>query len=71
MEDWRRVIWTDESYIWLGGVRGKVHVTRAVEEEWIEDCLVLKFKKKNPIIIWVGILGVGGKKTVVVWERDD
>ena len=24
VEDWRRVIWTDESYIWLGGQTGRI-----------------------------------------------
>lgn len=69
--DWRRVIWTDESYIWLGGKRGKVYITRAAEEVWLEDCLVPKFSKQDSIMIWGGILGLGGKKAMVIWERED
>ncbi|KAH0604922.1 uncharacterized protein H6S33_006590 [Morchella sextelata] len=51
VQDWRRVIWTDESYIWLGGKRGRVYVTRAVEEVWLEDCLAPKFSKQDSVMI--------------------
>jgi hypothetical protein len=70
-DDWRRVIWTDECYIWLEGIRRKIYVTRAEGEEWLNDCLVPKFKKENSVMIWGGILGLGGKKSIVVWEREN
>lgn len=70
-EDWRKVIWTDECYIWLGGSCRKIYVTRAVEEEWHDDCIAPKFAKKDSIMIWGGILGSGGRKTIRIWERED
>ena len=71
IQEWRHVIWTDECYVWLGGLQGKVYVTRAAQEEWHEDCLVPKFQKEASVMIWGCILGDSGKKALVIWERDD
>lgn len=69
-EDWRRVIWTDESYVWLSGPRGTIWVTRRPGEEYEESCIAPKFPKKNAIMIWGGILG-GQKAPHLQWQRDD
>ena len=71
MRQWRRVIWTDECYIWLGKRPGRVYITRRAGEEYLDDCLVPKFDKKDSVMVWGGILGEGGKKVLVIWERDD
>jgi hypothetical protein len=68
---WRTVIWTDEYYIWLGGKAGRVYITRAPGEEYLNDCLVHKFKKENSIMVWGGIVGFSGQKILVIWEKDD
>jgi hypothetical protein len=34
MEDWKNVIWTDETSVQLGGVRGKRRVWRKVKEAY-------------------------------------
>jgi hypothetical protein len=52
VEDWRRVIWSDECYIHLSDDRGTVWVTRQPNEEFQEDCLVPQFKQ-SPIRIMV------------------
>ena len=70
-EMWRRVLWTDECYVWLGGKRGTVYVTRRAGEEYLDDCLVPKFEQKNSLMIWGGILGYNGKKVLVIWEKED
>ncbi|KAI5778528.1 hypothetical protein EDC01DRAFT_634631 [Geopyxis carbonaria] len=61
---WRRVIWTNECYIWLSDGCGTVHVTRREEEEYLEGF-------KDSIIIWAGILGDGGGRVIVIWEKDE
>lgn len=71
VRDWRRVIWTDEISIWLGCKRGRVYVTRAVEEVWLEACLAPKFRMQDSVMIWGGILGIEGKKVMLIWERED
>lgn len=70
VEEWRKVIWTDESYVWLSGSRGTVWITRRPGEEYHESCIAPKFKKKNAIMIWGGILG-GQKTPLVLWQRDN
>ena len=69
-EDWRRVIWTDECYVWLSGARGTVWITRCAGEEYEDACISPQFKQRNAIMIWGGILG-GNKTPLVIWERDD
>ncbi|KAG0637822.1 hypothetical protein HOY80DRAFT_888929 [Tuber brumale] len=68
-EDWRRVIWTDECYIWLSGNTSRIWVTRHPSEEYHDDCLVPKFSKKNSIMVWGGILG-DKKCELVLCDRD-
>lgn len=73
LEDWRHIIWTDESYIRLNGKGGRVWITRHVGEEFHEDCLVPKFQNKNSVMIWGGICGANGGcvTPVVVWQKQD
>ena len=46
-------------------------VTRQVGEEWLDECLLPKFKKENSIMVWGGILGETGTKFLVLWEKND
>jgi len=41
------VIWSDEAYMVLGDWAGSVWVTRTVNEEYDEACVVPKFKLSN------------------------
>lgn len=70
VEDWRRVLWTDECYVWLGGARGNIWVTRKPGEDYLEECIAPKFKKQNSVMIWGGILG-GKKAPLVLWDKKD
>ena len=49
MQDWSKVIWSDECAFNIGGAPGRVWVTRRVDEEFEESCLVPKFKKLESI----------------------
>jgi len=69
-EDWRRVIWTDECYVWLSGHSSRVWVTRRPGEEYDDDCLVPKFSKHATIMVWGAILG-GRKCAPVLWDKDN
>ncbi len=51
-EDWRRVIWSDECYVYIGDNRGTVWITQTAEEEFNENCLVPSFKQ-SPIRVMV------------------
>lgn len=72
VDDWRHVIWTDESYIWLSGMSGRIWVTRRPDEEFHEDCLVPKFPKQDSIMIWGAICGTfgGTKCPLILWDRE-
>lgn len=39
-------------------------MTRVVEEDWLNDCPVSKFKKMDSIMIWGGILGAEGSRSL-------
>jgi hypothetical protein len=64
-EDWAQVIWSDEVYVVLGDQKGSVFVTRNLQEEFHEDCVILKFKQSNlQIMAWSCIMK--GKKGPLV-----
>lgn len=71
ISDWRRVMWTDECYIWIGKNCGQVYVSRRTGEEHLDDCLLPSYSRRSSVMIWGGILGANGKKILVIWERDD
>ena len=56
-EDWDRVIWSDECYVYMGDDRGTVWVTRAPGEEFDEDCVIPTFKQSSlRVMIWACIM---------------
>lgn len=56
-EDWERVIWSDESYVYIGDDRGTVWVTRGVDEAYDEDCVIPTFKQSPlRVMIWSCIM---------------
>jgi transposase len=66
--DWRHVIWSDESYFYLGGNRGTVYVTRSAAEAYDEDCLIPTFLQ-SPIrlMVW-GCIMEGRKGPLVILD---
>lgn len=50
VEDWRKVLWTDESSMSIVG-NGRTWVTRRANEEYYEACIISKFKKLSRCII--------------------
>ena len=54
LDDWARVLWTDEASIKVGWF-GQIYVTRTVGEELLEDCLTARFRKYSSLMIWGAI----------------
>ena len=54
-DDWSRIVWTDERSFNIGGAHGTIWVTRKPGEEYLEDCLVPKFKKLGSLMVWGAI----------------
>jgi hypothetical protein len=68
MVDWERVIWSDESYVYIGDDRGTVWVTQGVDEEYVKACIVPTFKQSSlHIMVWACIMK-GDKGPLVVLE---
>jgi hypothetical protein len=67
-EDWSRVIWSDECYVYIGDDGGTVWITRAVDEEYNEDCVIPKFKQSSlRVMIWACIMK-GNRGPMVVLD---
>lgn len=69
VEDWRKVIWTDESAFNIGGSHGNVWITRKPGEQDMEDCLIPKFRKLSLLMVWGAISGCGGKQMLSFWDK--
>lgn len=67
-DDWGKVIWSDECYIYLGDNRGRIYVTRRPDEEFVEDCLVPTFKQSSVRVMVWGCIMKGRKGPLVVLE---
>jgi hypothetical protein len=51
--DWEQVIWLDECYVYIGDDRGMVWVTRGVDEEFDNACVIPTFKQLSLcIMVW-------------------
>jgi transposase len=65
---WRRKIWSDECYVYLGDRRGRVYVTRRPDEVYAEDCLAPTFQQSSVrVMIW-SCIGFGWKGPIVVLD---
>ncbi|PPR03974.1 hypothetical protein CVT26_001081 [Gymnopilus dilepis] len=68
MRDWWNVIYSDETYIWVGDRAGRIFVTRRRDERLLDECLVPTFKQSNlRVMVWGCIVG-GRKGPLVVME---
>lgn len=66
LDDWRRVIWTDESRFEVGFVGGTVWVWRDVDEKDLPSCLLPTFKSgRSSVMIW-GSIAYGKKGPMVI-----
>ncbi|OBR11336.1 hypothetical protein CH63R_03632 [Colletotrichum higginsianum IMI 349063] len=66
LEEWKRVIWTDETWV-LGGNYRKVNVTRKPEEELDPTCIIQRPKRKQGWMFWGSFAG-SMKGPGTVWD---
>ena len=65
---WRKKIWSDECYVYLGDNRGRIFVTRRPGEELHDNCCVPKFAQSSVrVMVWACIMK-GRKGPLVVLE---
>jgi transposase len=67
-EDWGRVIFSDECYIYLGDKQGRIYITRRADEVMVEECLVPTFKQSSVRVMVWGCIIEGEKGPLVVLE---
>jgi hypothetical protein len=67
-KDWRRIIFSDECYVFLGDKQGHVYVTWCMDEVLLDECLVPTFKQSSvQVMVW-GCIIEGCKGPLVVLE---
>jgi hypothetical protein len=67
-EQWDTVMWSDECYLQLGDKSGRVYITRTVDEEYIDECLVPTFKQSSVRVMVWGCIAHDWKGPLVVLE---
>jgi transposase len=66
MDDWKKVIWTDEATFELGKNSRQIRVWRRIDEEYNNDCTGSTFKSgRVSVMVW-GAIALGKKSKLVV-----
>lgn len=68
VEDWSKIIWTDEAAFNVGGSPGRVFVTRTASEEYHSSCLLPRFAKLETIHVWGCFFGTT-KGPLLFWDK--
>jgi len=69
-EDWKRVVWTDESTFEIGKYSRQPRVLRAVGEKYIKECLAPTFKSgRTSLMIW-GAISYNKKSEIVFMDKN-
>jgi hypothetical protein len=66
-KDWEFAIWTDECAFNVGGVPGRVYVTRRAREEYDNNCLIPRFAKRTCVMVWAFFIA-GKTGPLVIWD---
>ena len=57
VRNWRKKIWSDECYVYLGDNCGRIFITRRPGEEFRDDCCVAKFTQSSVrVMVWACIM---------------
>ncbi|CEI85621.1 Putative Glutamine amidotransferase [Rhizopus microsporus] len=68
VDDWKKVIWTDESSFEIGKLSSQPRVWRNASEKFKKECLAPTFKSgRTSIMVWGAI--AGGKKSKLVFMK--
>ena len=69
MQQWRRVVFTDESRFHLFKSDGRVRVWRGPGEQFLPDCVQIHESQSVSIHVWAGI-ALNGRTELVVLDRN-
>lgn len=68
IEDWSRILWTDECYFSLGTGTYREWVWRRSNEAYYRDCVGLRLQKRKSIMVWASFHG-SMKGPFFFWDR--
>jgi transposase len=69
LEDWKNVIWSDETSIMLGHRRGATRVWRTKEERYDETVIRTRWKKASEFMFW-GCFSYDKKGPMHIWTPE-
>ena len=69
LEDWKNVIWSDETSVTMGGQRGHVRVWRTTSEVYNKHCIRRRWKGFKEFMFW-GCFSYDKKGPCHVWEDE-
>jgi hypothetical protein len=69
LEDWKNVIWSDETSIMLGHRRGATRVWRTKEERYDETVIRRRWKKASEFMFW-GCFSYDKKGPMHIWTPE-
>lgn len=69
LEDWKNVIWTDETSVVLGHKRGSQRVWRTAKEAYEPTCIRNRFKGFTEFMFW-GSFSYDKKGPCHIWEKE-
>ena len=69
MDNWKRIIWSDEASFEIGENVRQIRVLRKADEKYNQDCLAPSFKSgRSSVMIW-GAIAYGFKSELVIMDR--
>ena len=69
LENWKKIIWSDEISVTWGGQRGRVCVWRKSDEAYLHHCIRRRWKGFKQFIFW-GCFSYNQKGPCHIWEDE-
>jgi transposase len=69
LDDWKKVIWSDETSVTWGGQRGRVRVWRTKDEAYNHHCIRRRWKGFKQFMFW-GCFSYDEKGPCHIWEDE-
>ena len=69
LEDWKAVIWSDETSVVLGHRRGAIRVWRRAWEKYNKTCMTRRWKSASEFMFW-GCFSYDKKGPFYIWKNE-
>jgi hypothetical protein len=68
VEDWKNILWSDETWV-TGGTHRRVYVTRRAHETLTPECVIERHQRKKGWMFWGSFSGIR-KGPGLFWEKE-